>query len=109
MHDFAVANAFVIGNSIFGERDSHLISYQCGNAKTLIDFVVLRKPNLKMAKNIKVIPSEECVPQCKLLTCKLRLKTPKSHPKPFSPLNFVIGSCRKKLHKKSLIRYSCQG
>ena len=32
-----------------------------------------------------VIPSEECVPQHKLLICELRLKTPKPHPKPFSP------------------------
>ena len=38
-----------------------------------------------MAKDIKVIPSEECVPQHKLLICVLRLKTPKPHPKSFSP------------------------
>ena len=38
-----------------------------------------------MAKDSKVIPSEECVPQHKLLICELRLKTPKPHPKPFSP------------------------
>ena len=38
-----------------------------------------------MAKDMKVIPSEECVSQHKLLICELRLKTPKPHPKPFSP------------------------
>ena len=38
-----------------------------------------------MAKDIKVIPSEECVSQHKLLICELRLRTPKAHPKPFSP------------------------
>ena len=53
--------------------------------KTQIDFILLRKRNLKMAKDIKVIPSEECGPQHKLLICELRLKTPKPHPKPFSP------------------------
>ena len=52
---------------------------------TQIDFILLRKRNLKMAKYIKVIPSEECVPQHKLLICELRLKTLKPHPKPFSP------------------------
>ena len=83
--DFAVANDFVIGNSFLDKRDSHLIAYQPGNAKTQTDFIHLRKRNLKMAKNIKVIPSEECVPQHKLLTCELRLKTPKPHPKSFSP------------------------
>ena len=83
--EFAVANDFVIGNTFFVKRDSHLITYQSGNAKTQIDFILLRKRNLKMAKDIKVIPSEECVPQHKLLICELRLKTPKPHPKPFSP------------------------
>ena len=53
--------------------------------KTPIDFILLRKRNLEMANNIQVIPSEECVPQHKLLTCELRLKTQKPHPKPFSP------------------------
>ena len=38
-----------------------------------------------MAKDIKVIPSKECVPQHKLLICELRLKKLKPHPKPFSP------------------------
>ena len=52
--------------------------------KNETDFILLRNRNLKMAKNIKVIPSEECVPQHKFLTCELPLKTPKSHPKPFS-------------------------
>ena len=77
--EFAVANDFVIGNTFFVKRDSHLITYQSGNAKTQIDFILLRKRNLKMAKDIKVIP------QHKLLICELRLKTPKPHPKPFSP------------------------
>ena len=79
--EFAVANDFVIWEYFLCQkRSSHLITYQSGN-----DFILLRKRNLKMAKDIKVIPSEECVPQHKLLICELRLKTPKPHPKPFSP------------------------
>ena len=81
--EFAVANDFVIGNTFFVKRDCHLITYQSGNAKTQIDFILLKKRNLKMAKDIKVIPSEECVPQYKLLICELRLKTPKPHPKEY--------------------------
>ena len=83
--EFAVANDSVIGNTFFVKRDSHLITYQSANAKTQIDLILLWKRNLKMAKDTKVIPSEECVPQHKLLICELRLKTPKPHPKPFSP------------------------
>ena len=85
------ANDFVIGNTFFVKRDSHLITYQSGNAKTQIDFILLRKRNLKMAKDIKVIPSEECVPQHKLLICELRLKHRNPIPN-HSLQNFVIGS-----------------
>ena len=38
-----------------------------------------------MAKDIKVIPSEECVPQHKLLICDLQLKIPKSRRPTFTP------------------------
>ena len=77
--DFAVANDFVIGNSFLDKGDSHLITYHSGNAKTQIDFILFRKRNPKMIKKIRAIPSEECAPQHKLLTCELRLKTPKPH------------------------------
>ena len=98
---------FVIGNTFFDKRDSHLITYQSGNAITQIDFNVLRKPNLKIAMNIKVIiTSEECVPQHKLLTCELQLKTPKPHPKPFSPKFCFCKLKSNKLNKKILSGYS---
>ena len=62
-----------------------IVTLSLTNLAMQIDFILLRKRNLKMAKDIKVIPSKECVPQHKLLICELRLKTPKPHPKPFSP------------------------
>ena len=65
--DFVIANDFIIGNTFFNKRDSHLATYQYGNAKIQIDFIISRKRNLKMAKNIKAILSEECVPQHKFL------------------------------------------
>ena len=83
--DFAVANDLIIANTCFAKRDSHLITYQSGNAKTQIDYVLLRKKHQKMVKDMKVIPSEECVPQHKLLVCDLRIKIPKIVPKPFTP------------------------
>jgi hypothetical protein len=38
-----------------------------------------------MAKDVKVIPSEECVPQHKLFICEIQLKTLKHQPNPFIP------------------------
>ena len=98
---------FVIGNTFFDKRDGHLITCQSGNAITQIDFNVLRKPDLKIAMNIKVIiTSEECVPQHKLLTCEIKLKTPKPHPKPFSPKFCFCKLKSNKLNKKILSGYS---
>ena len=45
--DFAFVHDFVIGDTFFDKRDSHLISYQ-----SQIDLILLSKRNLKMAKNI---------------------------------------------------------
>ena len=50
--------------------------------------LAMQKPRLTSffwGSEIKAIPSEECVSQHKLLICELRLRTPKPHPKPFSP------------------------
>ena len=46
-------------------------------------FILLRKCNRKMANNIKVIPSEECLPQHTLLWTTT--ENTKTSPKPFSP------------------------
>ena len=83
--DFAVANDFVIGNTFFEKRNSHLITYQSGPSSTQIDFILLRKQHLKLVKDIKVIPNEECVPQHKLVTCDVCLKISKYPHKPFIP------------------------
>ena len=50
--DFAGTSDFVIGDTFFDKRHSHLITHQSGNAKTQIDSILLRKRNLKMTKNI---------------------------------------------------------
>ena len=83
--DFAVANTLVIGNTFFAKRESHLVTYQSGTAKSQIDYIMLRKRAPKLAKNIKIIPSEECVPQHKLLVCDQLLKPPPFYRKKFSP------------------------
>ena len=83
--EFAVANDLVVGNSFFQKRDSHLITYASGPSHSQIDFILMRKRDLKLVKDIKVIPSEECAPQHKLLVCDLNVKAPAYHSKPFTP------------------------
>ena len=83
--EFAVANNLAIGNSFFCKRDSHLITYESGSNKSMIDFILLRRRDLKLVTDVKVIPSEEIVPQHKLLVCDLKLTKPIIVPKIFTP------------------------
>ena len=48
--DFAVANNFLICNTFFRKRDSHLITYHSGVTKTQIDFIMVRKNLLISSK-----------------------------------------------------------
>ena len=74
----------MVGNSFFPKRDSDLITYASGQSRSQIDFILRRKRDLKLVKDIKVIPSEECAPQHKLLVCDLNVKSPAYHSKPFT-------------------------
>ena len=60
--DFAAANEFVIGNSFFKKQESHTITYESVDNKSVIDHILFGKKNLKQDSNIKVIPCEEAVP-----------------------------------------------
>ena len=61
--EFATAHNLVIGNSIFTKPKKHLVTYNSGEHSSQIDYILLRKSDLKLTKNIKVIASEECVQQ----------------------------------------------
>ena len=66
-HDLAVANTF------FKKRPSHLITYSSGGRATQIDYWLLRRRDLKLATNTKVIPSDNIAPQHRLLVMDTRL------------------------------------
>ena len=61
--EFAVAHNLFIGNSCFTKKDSHLIMYQSGGNSSQIDYVLVRKSDLKLVRDIKVIPGEEVLTQ----------------------------------------------
>ena len=62
-----------------------LITYRSGNSSSQIDYVLVRWSNLKSLRDIKVIWSEECVLQQKLLVCDLELNTSLCKPKALPP------------------------
>ena len=72
--EFATAHDLVVGNSFFKKSEQHLITYRSGGHSSQIDYILLRKSDLRLTKNIKVINGEECVSQHRLLVCDISLK-----------------------------------
>ena len=81
--ELAITLDLVVTNSRFKKRPSHLITFESGENRRQIDYILCRKQNFKLIIDVKVIPGEECVTQHKLLVCDLRLMTCKPRPKPF--------------------------
>ena len=79
--EFALANDWVVGNTCFVKRKSHLITYRSGNHRTEIDYILYRKRFRKAVTNVKVIPMEQCLQQHNLVLCdfKVRIPTKKKH------------------------------
>ena len=64
---FCVANNFVVMNTFFRKNKSKLITFSSGGNYTQIDFILVRREQLKNIKHTKVISYEECITQHKLL------------------------------------------
>ena len=78
--EFAVANELVIGNSWFKKRFEHLVTYQSGDYKTQIDYILYERSFRKMVSNVKVIVGEEYATQHRLVVGDFKDCT-HSHPK----------------------------
>ena len=65
--EFATAHDLVVANSFFKKRDVHLITFQSGGHNTQIDFLLVRKSDLRACRDCRVFPGEACSSQHKLL------------------------------------------
>ncbi|GJX72808.1 retrovirus-related pol polyprotein LINE-1 [Tanacetum coccineum] len=65
--DFATAHDLVVVNSYFKKRDHHLITFQSGGRCTQIDYLLVRRGDLKACKDYKVFPGEACSSQHRFL------------------------------------------
>ena len=63
--DFCVANKLETTNTFFLKNKSKLITFSSKSNHTQVDFILVR------IKNTKVISTEECITQHKLLACNL--------------------------------------
>ena len=47
---------------------------------TQVDYILVRRTELKLVKNAKVIGNEECIPQHNLIVAELKIQTPSENP-----------------------------
>nr|GEY73509.1 hypothetical protein [Tanacetum cinerariifolium] len=56
------------------ERDSHLITFQSGGHNTQIDYLLVRKGDLKACKDCRAFPGEACLSQHRLIIMDVLLE-----------------------------------
>ncbi|XP_071705150.1 uncharacterized protein [Rutidosis leptorrhynchoides] len=69
--EFAIAHELVVGNSFFKKRDAQLATFHSGGRSTQIDFLLLRKGELRTCRECTVLPALMCSSQHRLLVMDL--------------------------------------
>ena len=69
--EFADAWNFVVANTWFKKNKGRLISYEIpGKCRTVIDYILIRKRDRKLIRDVKVIRQEECISRAALVVKK---------------------------------------
>jgi len=82
---FADGLNLVICNTSFNKQESQLVTYAAGPVKSTVDYFIVRQENKAKARNVKVIPNEECVPKHKLIVMDMRFNTTRRWRKKLEP------------------------
>jgi len=48
---------------MFMKQESQLVTYAAGHAKSIVGYIIVWHEDKAKVRNVKVIPSEECVPK----------------------------------------------
>ena len=66
-----------IANTFFKKRDEHYISYKSGPNRTVIDYILIRRRDLKSMKHVKIIPGEAISTQHRILVADMYIMMPR--------------------------------
>ena len=69
--EFGDAVGMVVCNTFFKKGDSKLMTYQSGDNRSMIDYLMVRKTDRCLVNDVKVISCEECVPQHRMVIGRL--------------------------------------
>ena len=69
-----LAQAFdlAIVNTIYSKGREHLLTYKSGGKATVIDYIMVRRENLRELKNCKVIPGESVATEHRMLVMEMK-------------------------------------
>ena len=70
--EFAEARDLVVANTWFKKKDKQVVTYESGGNRSMIDYILVRKLDMKMLADATVIPNEPCILQHKLLFCSVK-------------------------------------
>ena len=69
--DFGMQMDLVVCNSCFKKAENKLITYESGDHRSVLDYVLVRKADRKFILNTKTFAGEECVRQHRLVVCDM--------------------------------------
>ena len=61
-----------MANTWFKKKDKQVVTYESGGNRSMIDYILVRKLDVKMLADATVIPNEPCILQHKLLFCSVK-------------------------------------
>ncbi|XP_046864746.1 uncharacterized protein LOC124459301 [Xenia sp. Carnegie-2017] len=72
--ELAASCGMVVVNTWFIKEESKLVTYESGDSRTVVDYILVNEEERKNVKDAKVIAGEECVTQHKLLVMDWRIR-----------------------------------
>jgi hypothetical protein len=72
--EFAETMKLIVTNAWFQKGERQKVTYESGGNRTVIDYVLIRRCDREDVRDVKVIGSEACISQHKLMVCVLVLK-----------------------------------
>ena len=99
--EFAEAHNLAVTNTYFRKKTSHLVTYYSGGRTTQIDYILVRREDLRLVTNVKVIPSDVIGPQHKPLIMDIRIDL-RQHKKKATTSSDRIKWWRLREHKQQM-------
>ena len=65
--EFALAHGLRVMNACFEKEVAKKVTYESGECKTVMDYVLVRQRDKNVVQDVKVIRNEPCIPQHKLM------------------------------------------